>query len=106
MAIHEHLRFILKTPNGYLTSTGTTEDINCNDIIVFNIYRVGGPFASKERSIANFLEHSTADFPVEACKILYYSCPTRESYNCWKCSNFRNCQFWNNRSKVQLCEVK
>ena len=51
MASHEYLRFILKTPKGYLTQTGTTEDICDKNIIVLNIYGIGGFFSSKKSKI-------------------------------------------------------
>ena len=43
-----YLRFILKTQKGYLTQTGTTEDICDKNIIVLNIYGIGGFFSSKK----------------------------------------------------------
>ena len=54
MASHEYLRFILKTPKGYLTQTGTTEDICDKNIIVLNIYGIGGFFSSKESNVQNY----------------------------------------------------
>ena len=37
MASHEHLRFLLKTPRGYFTQTGTVEDICDEEIVILNI---------------------------------------------------------------------
>ena len=61
MASHEYVRFLLKTPNGYLTTTGTTQDICDKDVIILNIFEVGGYMDSKEREIQSFLDRSTAN---------------------------------------------
>lgn len=102
MASHEHLRFILKTPKGYLTPTGTTEDICTMDIIILNIYGIGGLFSSKEKNVQKFLEHSTANFTVDECQVLRYSCPTGGYYSCSDCPRMSCCDFWNSRNKCEF----
>ena len=100
MASHEYLRFILKTPKGYLTETGTTEDICDENIIVLNIYGIGGAFSSKKRNVQNFLQHSTANFDVDECQVLSYECPTGGYYHCDNCPQNSSCDFWGKRTKM------
>lgn len=102
MASHEYLRFMLKTPKGYLTPTGTTEDICDKEIIVLNIYGIGGLFSSKETNIKKFLEISKVKFPVDECQVLTYSCPTEGYYNCSACPRKFHCDFWNDRTKCNI----
>ena len=101
MASHEYLRFILKTPKGYLTQTGTTEDICDEDIIVLNIFGIGGFGSSKEENIRNFLKLSTVEFNLDECQVLTYACPTNGYYNCSYCPR-NDCDFWNNR---KICKI-
>lgn len=102
MASHEYLRFILKTPKGYLTETGTTEDICDESIIVLNIYGIGGIFSTKERNVQNFLQHSTVNFTIDECEVLSYACPTEGYYDCSYCPRSGSCDFWHNRTKCNI----
>lgn len=102
MASHEYLRFLLKTPEGYLTPTGTTKDICNNDIIVLNIYAVGGFGANEEKMVRNFLKLSSVEFPVEKCQVLIYHCPTKGYYFCYNCPRHTYCDFWHNRKKCKI----
>ena len=105
MASHEYLRFILKTPKGYLTQTGTTEDICDKNIIVLNIYGIGGFFSSKESNVQNFLKFSTVNFTIDECKVLQYTCHTEGYYYCSDCPRSDYCDFWNNRKKCKFHEI-
>lgn len=104
MASHAYLRFMLKTPEGYLTPTGTTQDINGKDIIVMNIFEVGGLFSSKENQITKFFEKTTANlkFSLDEYQVVYYSCPLDRYYSCRECHCVKECDFWNNR---EVCAI-
>ena len=104
MASHESLRCILKTPLGYLTPTGTTEDICDKDIIILNIYGIGGYSASEEMQKRKFLHLSTVTFAIEECNVLQYSCPHAESYYCCNCSRKHICDFLHDRKKCKLLQ--
>ena len=56
MASHAYCRFILQTPDGYLTPTGASKDIGDKNVVVLNIYGVGGAFSSREKNIERFLQ--------------------------------------------------
>ena len=106
MASHEYLRFILKTPKGYLTPTGATRNLCSKDIIVLNILEIGGFFSSKEKNVQNFLNLSTAKFNINECTVLYYACDVEEYYSCAYCPFKNYCNFWNNRKKCVFHEME
>lgn len=102
MASHHGLRCILKTPLGYLTPTGTTEDICDKNIIVLNIHGIGGYSASEETQKRSFLRLSSVNFSIEECNVLQYSCPYAKSYDCCNCSRKNSCDFLQDRKKCKL----
>ena len=102
MASHEYLRFILKTPKGYLTNKGTTEDICDKGIIVLNINGIGGFSSTKDRNVQSFLQYSSEYFTADECEVLSYACPTRGYYYCGHCPQCDRCDFWHNRKKCNI----
>lgn len=100
MASHEYVRFILKTPMGYLTPTGTTQDICNKDVIILNIFEVGGYMASKEIEIQSFLDRSTANIKSNECEVLWHACNDLiAQYSCEDCIAYSHCNLWHNRRK-------
>lgn len=97
MASHAYCRFILKTPDGYLTPTGTVKDIGDNQVLILNIFGIGGWSASKEESIQKFLENSAATVDPEKCELLQYSCKRDNCYDCTGCFMKEICEFWTDR---------
>ena len=102
MASHAYCRFILQTPDGYLTPTGASKDIGDENVVVLNIYGVGGAFSSREKNIKRFLEHTTAAYDPEQCKVLYYCCPMDYYYECEKCPKMGRCEFWTNLKECKF----
>ena len=104
MASHEYVRFLLKTPTGFLTRSGTTQDICNKDIIVFNIYGVGGFTASKEKMIQNFLKASTVtDVNPNECEVWFHCCNDLIArYYCENCSAKSTCDFLFDRKKCKF----
>lgn len=103
MGSHAYCRFILKTPKGYLTENGATEDIGAEEVLVLNIYGVGGWSSTPGRDVQKFLKHSTADFKPEDCKLMLYCCPLDNcSYSCDACRIKGVCKFWTNRKECKF----
>ncbi len=103
MASHEYVRFLLKTPTGFLTPTGTTEDICDKDIIILNIYEVGGFCASTEKEIRSFLNLSTAEVDPSECEVWYHCCDDFiAQYYCENCMMYSYCDLWHDRKKCKF----
>ena len=105
MASHAYLRFILKTPDGFLKVGGTTYDLDDKDIIVLNIYEVGGIFASKETKVSKFFEYSNfnKEYSVKDCMVMWYACPL-DKYVCSGCWLYNTCGFINHRKKCKFSQ--
>ena len=101
---HDHRVWltILKTPSGYLTESGFTEDINSKDIIVLRS-NTFGKWSSMKRRIEYFLERATLSeniskelYEHEAeCQTIVYLC--EHGFVCNGCTYRSDCQFWNGR---------
>ena len=103
MPSYRTLRFILKTPKGYLTSDGFSNDICDRDIIVLNLDRIWESSFIKQKAIKVFFEYSNAPpyFNLKECNILSYNC-SKSLKECWYCPKSYECEFWNNRSNCEL----
>lgn len=104
MANKAYLRFILKTPNGYLTTTGITQNINETQIIVMNIFETGGLLASKKVQVENFLKKSAAklNFAIDDYEVISYTCPLDRYHSCCDCMNRKDCVFWTQRETCKF----
>ena len=108
---HEYYITMLKTPYGYLTRNGFTDDINDENIILLpsNSY---GYWSSTERRIEYFIRYYEGELKEEMKQKLLdcvkevetqtYYCPSRSTYCCYfrNCEKKRNCQFWKDRTKL------
>jgi hypothetical protein len=100
---------ILKTPEGYLTETGFTNDICSKEILVLSLIEAGGYWASKKGKISEFLKRSTAQVEYsgqEGFSVLSHNCN-----ECHRCRGFGecnkenvSCRFWTDRANVKLNE--
>ncbi|MBE5822273.1 MAG: hypothetical protein E7311_06805 [Clostridiales bacterium] len=57
---HGFALVVLKTEKGYLTKTGTTEDIYSKELLKLPIYFIGGKWSKMEDRVKKFMEESTA----------------------------------------------
>ena len=108
MASHEYVRFILKTPTGFLTRTGTTEDICDKNIIILNILDTGGFTARKDRQVEEFFERSTASkVNPEECEVWYHCCnDSIAMYDCENCVAYDSCDLLHNRKRCKFQKVE
>lgn len=104
MASNACFRFMLKTPDGYLTPSGITKDINDKRIIVLSIFEAGGLLGSKEVQVESFLKKTTANlnFAASDCEVIYYSCPLDRYYSCSDCIARTDCEFWTKRETCKF----
>ena len=102
MKSQENVRYLLKTPNGYLTQKGTTEDINSKDIIVLSAFELKGDLNEK---IKSFLERSEAKFKVEECSVFKYECPYAIAFSCDYCGRQEGCEFFEAREQCKLQKI-
>ena len=101
---HDHRVWltVLKTPWGYLTETGFTEDINSKDIIVLRSDTFG-KWSSMKCRIEYFLELATLSEDTSKkiyeheseCETIVYLC--EQGFFCDRCKDRADCQFWNGR---------
>ena len=101
---HDHRVWLtlLKTPWGYLTKTGFTNNINSNDIIVLRS-NTFGKWSSMKSRIQYFLELTTLSSDISKdlyeheseCETIAYFC--NHGFFCNGCEHYSNCQFWNGR---------
>ena len=112
--MHDHKYYItfLKTPLGYLTSTGFTQDINSKDILLLpsNTY---GKYSSKERRINYFSEFYNLDQLIceslkeciAECETILYRCPYGDTW-CKGCYRKGTCAFWTkDRASLKLFKL-
>lgn len=96
---HNYPLTFLKTPFGYLTTTGVTDDINDKNLLIFqaNTYGIWASFKGK---VEYFIEKSQIDnrlkysiqHSLDECIIYTYWC----GQNCnGGCFNKSDCSFWN-----------
>ena len=107
-----YLLTILKTPRGYLTKNGFTQDINSDGIIVLRGY-VYGQYSSMTTRVQFFLEKATLSEDVskelykvaQKCEVMAYRCEVSE--DCENCQYYASgCQFWEkNRAKIRLFKL-
>ena len=99
---HGYGILIMKTPGGYLTKSGVTNDIS-DDIIVLNLDSAGGYWAPLTEKVKKFLERSSAkNLDPNQCEILSYSCTDERRRSCDGCTKDSSCEFWSNRGKVKF----
>lgn len=100
----EFVRYILQTPDGYLTKFGTTADIYDENIIVLPASIFGATFSSKESKVRIFFEYShVTRYPTDECQIFGYVCHVGP-HSCAICYK-SNCKFWKNRTNSILFKV-
>ena len=98
----EYTRFILQTPNGYLTPTCTTWDICDKSIIILTSATLGPILSSKEEKVKKFFERSNLDYiPFEKCELLGYACHAGP-HSCNICGKSDHCKFEKNRANCIL----
>ena len=112
---HEYTITLLKTPYGYLTKNGFTDNINFEDIILLpsNSY---GKWASFEEKIKYFCKYSNISEDdlnsilknQSKCEIYTFLCRYGTQccyFNNTECKN-SYCEFWNDdRSKLKLSRL-
>lgn len=117
--MHHHEVYItmLKTPNGYLTRTGFTNDINDKDIILIpsNTYGIWSTITSrikyflKEYCGSNRVEMSDTllQFGDDIETVIYKCIYSNRTYCCYghECECKANCQFWKDRADVKLNRI-
>ena len=107
---HDHRTWItlLKTPWGYLTKTGFTNDINSTDVIVLSS-RTFGKWSTMRSRIECFLQKANLDtLSANAlcehaleCETIVYLC--KQGSYCNVCEHKSNCQYWNGqRDQLEL----
>lgn len=110
---HDHRVWLtlLKTPWGYLTRTGFTQDINSTDIIVLRS-NTFGKWSSMKRRVQFFLECSTLNgnsakklyAHATECETIVYLC--KHGYFCGDCRYHSDCKFWNgHRNQLELSKL-
>lgn len=109
---YDYLLTILKTPMGYLTSNGFTQDINSDEIIVLRGYTYG-QYSSTITRMQFFIEKATLSEKnkkelhkyVEECEVIAYRCEqATECQTCQYCKE--ECKFWNmSREKLKLFKL-
>jgi hypothetical protein len=102
---HERSVLILKTPEGYLTETGFTNDICSKEIVVLTLLEAGGYWASKKEKISELLKRSTAKVEYagqEGFSVLSYNCD--ECYRRTCTAENDSCKFWTDRANVKFSE--
>lgn len=108
---NKHSITILKTPYGYLTNTGFTENINSRDIVAVwsnNLKR-----KNKKRQLRYFFKHCFLSSKIkqvleqaclDECIVWAFECPYANS--CCSCYNSKYCNFWNgNRDKLEFTKL-
>lgn len=103
MSAHGNLRFILKTSDGYLTKTGTQDNICSENILALNVFEVGGEHASRDEIIKKFLDCSSLAVDENECEVLCFTCQGGESdYLCEQCRLEYQCDFWEHRESMKF----
>lgn len=104
---------ILKTPYGYLTTKGFTDNINSRDIVAVwhNSFR---KCITKKSRLRYFLNRCYISKKIKEvleqeclseCKFFTYHCIY--STSCSSCYNLKYCRFWNDdRAKLTFTELK
>ena len=100
---HDFRVVILKTPYGYLTSTGVTSNINAPDIVALPVDIIGGKYSTMIRRIKVFQKYTTLKdeifYEPSKCETFSYNCG-----GCNKICSIENsdCIFWNERDKAKI----
>jgi hypothetical protein len=105
---HGYKLVLIKTPNGYLTNSGFTEDLCSKNIIILPLSSVGGKWAPIFQKINKFLKLTSISTEsicdMDKWEVLGYSCDRLR--NCGGCSDkVVQCDFWNDRTKVKLFRI-
>ena len=109
---YDYLLTILKTPMGYLTQNGFSQDITSNELVVLGGFEYGN-YSSMRTRIQFFIEKTNlSELIIQKlynheleCEIIAYRCiyPV-DCKNCPKCT--LECEFWNsNREKLKLFKL-
>jgi len=109
---YDYLLTILKTPMGYLTTCGFTQDINSNEVVVLRGYTYG-QYSSITTRVQFFLEKTLLSEAVSKelynrafeCEVIAYQC--EHAMDCHTCKYHNGkCEFWTgNREKLKLFKL-
>lgn len=108
---------ILKTPYGYLTTQGFTDNINSGDLVVVWNSSLKKCITKKGRLryflnlcyISQKIKEVLEQECLFECKFFTYSCTYSSTYSnsCYPCRNSKYCSFWNDdRTKLKFTELK
>ena len=108
---HRYLITFLKTPWGFLTSTGFTQDINSKDIALLpsNSYGKWSSMLTRIEFLCKYYNHEQKTLEMlckhaSECETITFYC--EHGTSCNECSYKNRCKFWNtDREELKLSKL-
>jgi hypothetical protein len=102
------IRYIVETPEGYVTATGTTKNIRDEGIIVLGISGVNSNAKNlHEKLVESCMRWSIekGKWRTEECRILRYICEDQATSSCTGCIRETICPFLRERVEGMFVDI-